>query len=113
MVDRSFKSNKMKIPKTTKRLCKKCKKHTEQKIASAKRRTPGAAHPLAKAAKARSGFGKGFGNLGKYGSKPAINKFKLTGAKTSKKLDLRYTCTECKKSSVQAKGIRCKKVEFI
>lgn len=103
----------MKIPKTTKRLCVKCKKHTDHKIAQAKRRSPGSKHPLAKAAKARSGFGKGYGNLGKYGSKPAISKFKMTGAKTSKKLDLRYTCNTCKKTSVQAKGIRCKKVEFV
>jgi ribosomal protein L44E len=103
----------MKLPKTTKRLCVKCKTHTEHKIVQAKRRTAGAAHPLAKSAKARSGFGHGFGNLGKYGSKPAIGKFKMTGAKTSKKLDLRYTCNTCKKSSVQAKGTRCKKIEFV
>ena len=103
----------MKLPKVTKRFCKKCKTHTEHKINQAKRRTPGSAHPMAKAAKPRTGFGKGHGNLGKYGSKPAISKFKMTGAKTTKKLDLRYECKSCKKSSVQSKGIRCKKVEFI
>lgn len=103
----------MKLPKLIKRLCKKCKTHTEHKVTQAKRKTPGAAHPLAKAAKKRSGFGKGTGNLGKYGSKPAINKFKMTGAKTTKKIDMRYQCKECNKSSVQAKGIRCKKLEMI
>ena len=103
----------MKLPKTTKRLCKNCKTHTEHNIKQAKRRTPGAAHPLAKSAKSRTGFGKGAGNLGKYGSKPAIGKFKMTGAKTTKKLDLRYECKTCKKSSVQSSGVRAKKVEFI
>lgn len=103
----------MKLPKVMKRLCKKCKTHTEHNVKQAKRRSPGSAHPLAKAAKARSGFGHGFGNLGKYGSKPAISKFKMTGAKTTKKLDLRYECKMCKKMSVQSSGIRCKKIELI
>ena len=103
----------MKLPKQTKRFCRKCKSHTDHKIQQAKRRTPGAAHPLDRFAKPRTGFGKGHGNLGKYGSKPAISKFKMTGAKTTKKLDLRYECKSCNKSSVQSKGIRCKKIEFI
>lgn len=103
----------MKVPKQIKRHCPKCGTHTEHKVAQAKRRTPGAAHPLAKFAKKRTGFGKGFGNLGKYGSKPAISKFKMTGAKTTKKTDFRYQCTKCKKTYVQSGGIRAKKVEFI
>ncbi len=102
----------MKVPKITKRYCPKCKKHTDQKITSAKKRTAGSAHPLAKFAKVRSGFGKGVGNLGRYGSRPAISKFKMTGKKTSKKTDFRYECSVCKKSTVQKKGIRSKKVEF-
>lgn len=102
----------MKIPKIIKRYCAKCKKHTDQKITSAKKRTAGAAHPLAKFAKQRSGFGKGIGNLGRYGSRPAISKFKMTGKKASKKTDFRYECSVCKKSSVQKKGIRTKKIEF-
>ena len=69
----------MKIPKTIKRFCPKCKTHTEQKVAAAKKKTAGSARPLGKYAKPRTGFGKGIGNLGKYGSKPAINKFKMTG----------------------------------
>lgn len=102
----------MKIPKTTKRYCPYCKKHTEHKIAQAKRRTPFSVHPLAKAGKKRTRFGKGHGNLGKYGSKPAIGSFKMTGKKTSKKLDLRYECRDCKKTHMQKKGKRAKKVEF-
>ena len=102
----------MKVPKLLKRLCPNCKKHTEHKVAQAKRRTAGASKPLGKFAKKRAGFGKGCGNLGKYGSKPAVGKFKLTGKKTSKKTDFRYECKECKKSHVQKKGFRAKRIEF-
>ena len=102
----------MKVPKTIKRYCPKCKKHTEVKVTASKKRTPGAAHPNAQFAKGRTGFGKGIGNLGRYGSRPAINKFKMTGKKTSKKTDFRYQCTVCKKSTMQKSGIRAKKVEF-
>lgn len=103
----------MKIPKNTKKYCPTCKKHTAQKITQAKKRTAGSARPLSQFAKSRTGFGKGIGNLGKYGSKPAISKFKMTGKKQSKKTDLRYTCVTCKKTSVQKKGTRAKKVEFV
>ena len=102
----------MKVPKMLKRLCPYCKKHTEHKVAQAKRRTPGASKPLGKFAKKRAGYGKGTGNLGKFGSKPAISKFKLTGKKTSKKTDFRYECKECKKSHGQKKGFRAKRIEF-
>lgn len=103
----------MKIPKQIKRHCPKCKTHTDHKVAQAKRRTPGSAHPLAKSQKIRSRFGKGFGNLGKYGSKPAVSKFKRTGAKTSKKTDFRYQCTVCKKTWIQSEGKRARKVEIV
>ncbi len=103
----------MKVPKLKKRHCPYCKKHTEHKVTSAKRRTPGSSRPLAKSAKCRTGFGKGCGNLGKYGSKPAIGSFKMTGKKTTKKTDFRYECKECKKSHSQNKGFRAKRIEFI
>jgi large subunit ribosomal protein L44e len=103
----------MKIPKLVKRYCPKCKKHTEQKVSQAKKRSPGSARPMSRYAKTRTHFGKGFGNLGRYGSKPPIGSFKMTGKKTSKKTDLRYECKECKKIWVQRKGFRAKKVEFV
>ena len=103
----------MKIPKLIKRLCPHCKKHTEQKVMQAKKKTPGSAHPLAQFAKSRTDFDKGKGNKGKYGSKPPVSKFKMTGKKTSKKTDLRYECKECKKQTVQSSGIRTKKVEMV
>ncbi|MBI4738741.1 50S ribosomal protein L44e [Candidatus Woesearchaeota archaeon] len=102
----------MKLPKIIKRHCPYCNKHAPHKLSQAKRRSPGSAHPLAKAAKPRTGFGKGMGNLGKYGSKPAIGSFKMTGKKTTKKTDIRYECSECKKTHSQRKGFRAKKLEF-
>jgi len=79
----------MKVPKAKKRLCKFCKKHTEQKVTLNKRRTPSS---LKKGSKYRArlrGQARGVGSLGKY-SKPAISKFKRTGAKSTKKTDFRY-----------------------
>jgi len=102
----------MKLPKITKRLCPYCKKHTEHKIAQAKKKSPSSLKQGSKYRAKKRGLGRGAGNLGKYGSKPAITKFKLTGKKASKKTDLRYECGTCKKAHVQKQGIRAKRVEF-
>jgi ribosomal protein L44E len=102
----------MKIPKTMKRLCRKCKKHTEHKVAAAKKKTARSLSQGSKYRVRKSGKARGIGSLGRY-SKPAISKFKRTGAKSTKKTDLRYTCGTCKKVSSQPHGIRTKKVEFI
>ncbi|MBI2573689.1 50S ribosomal protein L44e [Candidatus Woesearchaeota archaeon] len=102
----------MKIPKTITRLCKHCKKHTQQKVALNKRK---AASSLSRGSKVRSrlrGLARGVGSHGRY-SKPAVTKFKRAGAKNTKKTDIRYTCNECKKSSCQPSGIRSKRVELI
>ncbi len=101
----------MKIPKTMKRLCKTCKKHTEQKVAQNKKKTPSSLKRGSKYRAKLRGVARGVGGLGRY-SKPAVTKFKRTGAKNTKKTDLRYTCTVCKKTSVQKTGIRAKRVEF-
>src|SRR3989344_498477 len=102
----------MKLPKETKKYCFKCKKHTNHKISIIKGKERG---PLKRGSISRAqkrGRGVGYGNLGRWGSKPAISKFKMTGAKTSKKTNLKYTCDVCKKSSLQRYGIRAKKVVF-
>jgi len=100
----------MKIPKTTKRFCPYCKKKTEQKIKSvstgAKRGT------LTRGSISRAkkrGLGIGIGNKGKWGSKPAVSKFKRK-SKTTKKTNIMYTCKVCKKSKYQKKGQRAGKV---
>lgn len=105
----------MKKPKAMKRYCANCKKHTEHKVAESKSRGRSKANPLSRFGLSRllgRGRKRGAGNNGKY-SKPPIKKWKLTGKKTTKKTDLRYTCPECKKSSVQTTGVRTKKLELI
>lgn len=102
----------MKIPKTLKRFCKYCKKHTEQKVSQNKKRTPSSLSFGSKYRARLRGRARGVGGHGKY-SKPAVTKFKRAGAKNTKKTDLRYTCTVCKKMSSQPAGIRTKKVELV
>ena len=101
----------MKIPKTTKRYCPYCKKRTEQKIKAVgtgfKRgsMTRGGGRTRAKL----RGLGRGIGNTGKWGSKPAQAKHKRK-TKTTKKTNIMYTCQVCKKSKYQKKGQRAGKV---
>jgi len=102
----------MKIPKSVIRLCPYCKKRTEHKVSQNKRKNPSSLKKGSKYRAKKRGLAKGFGNLGRY-SKPAITKFKMTGAKTTKKTDLRYQCKVCKKIHVQNQGIRAKRVEFV
>jgi|SRR3989344_7966532 len=102
----------MKLPKEIKRLCPYCKTHQIHKIVQVKKRQ---ASSLSKGSKHRArkrGRARGVGNLGRY-SKPAVTKFKSTGKKASKKLDLRYECKVCHKKHVQSSGKRAKRVEFI
>jgi len=101
----------MKLNKTKKRYCPKCNKHTEHTVALNKRGTPRSMTYGSKNRARRRGRARGHGNLGRY-SKPAITQFKMTGAKGSKKVDLRFTCKICKKTFGQKKGFRSKKIEF-
>lgn len=105
----------MNIPKELKHFCPVCKKHTEQRVQSSKKKTPSSAHPLGHGSKYRMAIrGKctGTGNLGRI-SKGALSGWKMYGKKTSKKTDLRYTCKICKKASTQRKGFRVKKLELV
>lgn len=104
----------MEIPKTRKRFCPKCRKHTEHKVMQAKKKTPSSAHPMGYGSKKRMklrGQGVGMGNLGKI-SKGALSGWKRFGKKTSKKTDLRFQCTVCNKVFTQRNSVRAKKVEF-
>ena len=103
--------NKMKLPKTANRYCPYCKKHTQHKIAQNKKRNPSSMTYGSKVRARRRGQARGIGNMGRY-SKPAISKFKMTGKKQTKKTDLRYECSVCKKMHMQKAGFRAKKVEF-
>jgi len=51
------------------------------------------------------------GNRGKL-SKGALTQWKRYGKKTSKKTDLRYECSVCKKTHMQRKGFRSRRIEF-
>jgi len=102
----------MKLPKTSKRYCPYCKKHTEQKLSLVSSGHKRGSLKKGGIPRARlRGLGRGHGNLGKWGSKPAIGKWKKK-VKTSKKSNLMYTCKTCKKSTVQKKGMRVGKIVF-
>lgn len=100
----------MKIPKTVNRYCPYCNKKTVQKIKTVgtgfKRGT------LTRGSISRAkkrGLGRGIGNKGKWGSKPAVTKFKRK-TKTTKKTNLLYICEVCGKSKYQKRGKRAGKI---
>jgi large subunit ribosomal protein L44e len=101
----------MKMPKVLKRYCPKCKKHTEHKAFISKKKAASALTYGSKYRARKRGRARGFGNKGRY-SKPAVTKFKMTGKKQTKKVDLRYQCNVCKKTQTTHGGLRLKKLDF-
>ncbi len=104
----------MKLPKSVKRHCPFCKKHTVHTIKNQSFKGLNKTHTMSRGSKPRvrsRGLRRGFGNLGRF-SKKAMGSWKRYGKKQTKKTDLRYTCKECGKTHVQKKGTRAKKVEF-
>lgn len=101
----------MKVPKTTTRFCPYCKKRTEQKIkvVGTGFKRGSMTRGGGKIRERLRGLGRGIGNLGKHGSKPAQTKHKRK-SKTTKKTNIMYTCKECNKSKYQKKGQRAGKV---
>jgi len=102
----------MKLPKTRKRYCKHCKKVTIHKISTVKGKDRGSLKKGSIQRAMKRGRGRGAGNKGKWGSKPAIAAFKRVGSKQTKKSNLKYICAECGKAILQNKGFRAKKIEF-
>ena len=104
----------MKIPKAIKRMCPHCKSHHEHKVINQKFKGLNKTHTQTKGSQTRTRKRCRRGGIGNKGrlSRPAIAKWKKTGAKSSKKTDLRYTCQSCKKTHIQKKGIRSKKIEL-
>ncbi len=99
----------MKIPKKTNRYCPNCNKKTPHKIKLVGTGFKRGTLTRGSIARAKSrGLGVGFGNKGKWGSKPAVTKFKRK-SKTTKKTNMMYTCQECGKSHYQKKGKRLSK----
>lgn len=99
----------MKLKKAVKRYCKFCKRHTEHRVSQVKSGAKRGALKRGSIQRATKRSVPGTGNKNRWGSKPA--KPKRTGAKTSKKTNTKYTCNVCKKSSLQKKGIRAKRIE--
>ena len=104
-------SSNVKLPKIIKRYCPYCKRHADHNVSQTKKKNPSSLSYGSKIRARKRGQARGKGNLGRY-SKPAISKFKMTGKKSTKKTDLRYQCTICKKMHVQRQGFRAKKIEF-
>jgi large subunit ribosomal protein L44e len=101
----------MKIAKKIKRFCPYCKKKTEQKVSNVA--SGGKRGTLTRGSIKRGklrGLGVGFGNLGSWGSKPPLSKFKRK-TKSTKKTNIKYTCLTCNKSKYQKKGIRVGKIQ--
>jgi len=90
----------MLIPKTQKRYCPFCKKHTEHALTEARRR------PRRKESKSQRRFLR---KLKGYGSFPKENP--KGREKPTRKLDFRYKCKECRKLHSIGKGFRVKKFE--
>ena len=100
----------MKLPKTTRRYCPYCNKTTEQKLKQVSSGAKRSALKRGGIARAKlRGLGRGVGNHGRWGSKPAVTKFKKK-TKTTKKPQILYTCKECGKSKNQKKGKRVSKL---
>lgn len=92
------------------RHCPKCKKHTEQKIdlvSTGHKRGTLKRGSLVRAKKRGAMPGKG--NKARWGSKPAIKKWKRKTKTTTRKVVI-YTCQECKKSLHAKKSRRVSKI---
>ena len=104
----------MKLPKEVNRYCPYCRSTTKQKVGVAKQKSRSATHPLSRGSSARAklrGLKSGTGNKGKWGSKPAVGKWKRK-SKSTKRMTVLYTCTVCKKSKGIKKAIRAGRIEI-
>ena len=102
----------MKKPKTTNRYCPFCKKKTSHKVKLVATGTKRGTLKWGSIERAKlRGSRPGMGNKGRWGSKPAINKWKRK-TKNTKRIVFVYTCSECKKAHQSKKGKRVSKVLF-
>lgn len=104
----------MKLPAQVNRYCPYCKEKTKQKVSVAKQKSRSSVHPLSRGSSVRAklrGLKSGFGNKGKWGSKPPVGKWKRK-TKSTKRLTVMYTCTTCKKSKGIKKAIRTSRLEI-
>ncbi len=96
-----FKVNTMKMPRTIKRYCPTCKAHTEQEVERVKKK---------KASELKWGQRRFRKVTAGYGGFPRP---KPEGReKPTKRINLRYRCTQCKKANISP-CIRAKKFELV
>lgn len=91
----------MKMPKKFMAYCPYCKKHQEHEVERVKK---GRASTLTRIERQKK-RSFGIGNRGKFSKVPG-------GDKPTKRLNLRYRCTKCKKAHLRA-GIRLQKLDLI
>lgn len=102
----------MKFPKKVRRHCKYCKKHTIQKVSIlAIGRQRGALKRGSMTRAKKRGLARGFGNLGRWGSKPPVSKWKRRAKSVQKKV-LLYKCEVCGKINPKSYGIRAGKISI-
>jgi len=104
----------MKLPKETRRYCPYCRKHTITSIDTAKQKSRSAARPLSRGSSSRAesrGLKKGYGNKGKWGSKPPVSRWKRK-TKVTRRMTLMYRCKECGKAKGASRSIRSGRIEI-
>ncbi len=89
------------MPKRMRIYCPFCGKHTMHEVEKVKKGRASSLKWIVRQKKRRSGIG----NSGKFSKVPG-------GDKPTKKVFLRYKCTDCKKSH-QRKGFRVAKLDFV
>ena len=98
------------MPNVVSRYCPKCGTKTEHEIRQASR---GGKRGALKAGQRRrkEKTAQGHGDKGRYSKKPP--KDRNRNSKSVKKLDFRYKCKQCGRQTVQKKGKRIKRIEFL
>lgn len=93
----------MKIPKTQRRYCPKCDKHTEHEVRREKK--GGNRGPMTEGERRSKRRLKGYGDSGKSSEI-------FSGEKPTQKVDLRFECQECGNEQIIGKGFRAKRLEI-
>ncbi len=99
----------MKMPKTVRRYCPTCKKHTLQTVLQNKGTKKRGKMTIGARRHERRGGINGYGGF----PQPKPEKSPRHRKKTSKKVDIRFECQECKKKNVLKNTFRTKKFEII
>ena len=97
----------MKMPKEVQKYCPKCKKKTKHKVIVVKPTKKRGA--LSKGARRFDKKIKGCGGF----PRPKPENSSKWGVKITKKVDIRYECTVCKRKTPISSGFRIKKLELV